>query len=73
MATQKKGAKVGRNQDACKAYRTSQNYDKNKIRKLRKRFRHHPNDESAIAAWKIAHARLGKTAPDVKTLWPRND
>lgn len=50
MAEGKKGRKVGRNKERCKAYRTSQRREFNKARRLIKHLRVHRNNESGWAA-----------------------
>lgn len=68
MAKQgKNNRKVGRNKDTCAAYKAARTASKNKIKRMVRRLRTHPNDKSALQAWKHHHTLLGKTAPDLKT------
>lgn len=63
-----KSKKPGRNKNVCAAYRAENRRSKNKIVRLRRRLQKHPADKSAIEAWKVHHAKLGKTAPAVATI-----
>lgn len=55
-AKSKKNRKVGRNSVSCAYYRKTFKGEKNKILKLEKRLRTHPNDESAIKALALTKA-----------------
>ncbi|MFQ6011539.1 MAG: hypothetical protein ACE5KG_05150 [Nitrososphaerales archaeon] len=46
----KKGRKIGRSKEKCQRYRAAGTREKNKIRKVRKHVRRHPNDAVARRA-----------------------
>lgn len=54
----KKGRKVGRNRKWCQEYRARGQRMKNKIRKVARHLKRHPNDEAA-AAWITSSSILG--------------
>ena len=58
MSVAKRSKKHGRNAARCKAYRSSFRREHNKITKLNKRLRHHPNDLCAVEALKLVKAKL---------------
>lgn len=47
----KKGRKIGRNAEKCKAYRAAGRREKNKKRRLAKHLRNHPQDLAAAASY----------------------
>lgn len=52
----KKNRKAGRNSVFCKHYAATFKGEKNKILKLEKRLRNHPNDECAVKALALTKA-----------------
>lgn len=43
----KKGRKIGRNKKSCELYRAQHRRERNKIRKIKKYLKRHPNDKQA--------------------------
>lgn len=59
MAGGKKGRKIGRNKETCKAYRSAQRRERNKLRIMLKHLKLHPEDGPALEAVKRLKAMLG--------------